>query len=355
MKVFYTFGTDERFPFCGGWVEVEAPSLKEAHAAFQKEFPDREPGILNCSDYYTKERFMATGMAKSGNRGAYCHKKIDVGRDGFFGKECNYAFPCGKGGSHVFILGDGREEYAADFDDIDSCILWAAFQEFIKKNTDIEHKNAVIRSSDGKTMIWIDSRDRLLEYAWQTLTDVNIDEDEKTEQNWFIFPAGTDKEEIWHWFDERYSKGVAGLLYGDEEPPEVVVPWTSHREEPLPWVFIRENGKDDEAVVKRLEESILLVMDAEPFLYEGDVAVLFAPSANWQGMEEVVAVVVGWTDGYYLLYAYDSEELFDDNTGKYIQADNLKEAVQIAHAMINDAICEKKERLDAIQKRYTRG
>ena len=28
MKVFYTFGSDERFPFYGGWVEVEAPSIR---------------------------------------------------------------------------------------------------------------------------------------------------------------------------------------------------------------------------------------------------------------------------------------------------------------------------------------
>ena len=38
---------------------------------------------------------------------------------------------------------------------------------------------------------------------------------EKLEDDWFIFPIGTDKEEIWHWFDERHSKGVAYLLYGD--------------------------------------------------------------------------------------------------------------------------------------------
>lgn len=30
MKIFYTFGSDDRFPFCGGWVEVAAPSMKEA-------------------------------------------------------------------------------------------------------------------------------------------------------------------------------------------------------------------------------------------------------------------------------------------------------------------------------------
>lgn len=40
------------------------------------------------------------------------------------------------------------------------------------------------------------------------LADVNIDEDECTEQDWFIFPAGRDREEIRHWFDRNYSGGV---------------------------------------------------------------------------------------------------------------------------------------------------
>ena len=28
-----------------------------------------------------------------------------------------------------------------------------------------------------------------------------------------MFPKGTDREEIWHWFDENHPKGVAHLLY----------------------------------------------------------------------------------------------------------------------------------------------
>lgn len=30
---------------------------------------------------------------------------------------------------------------------------------------------------------------------------------------WFNFPAGTDQEEIWAWFDERYSGGVAKIMF----------------------------------------------------------------------------------------------------------------------------------------------
>lgn len=51
MKVFYTYGSDKKFPFYGGWVEVEADSMKQAHALYRAAYPDREPGILNCADY----------------------------------------------------------------------------------------------------------------------------------------------------------------------------------------------------------------------------------------------------------------------------------------------------------------
>ncbi len=77
MKVFYyTFGIDDHFPFRGGWVEVEAPTMKEAHALFREHYPDREPGILNCSDYYTEEQFRMSDMQATGNRGAFCHCRL---------------------------------------------------------------------------------------------------------------------------------------------------------------------------------------------------------------------------------------------------------------------------------------
>ena len=40
-------------------------------------------------------------------------------------------------------------------------------------------------------------------------------ETEKIEEPFACFPAGTEREEIWHWFDRRHSKGVAYLLYGN--------------------------------------------------------------------------------------------------------------------------------------------
>ncbi len=54
---------------------------------------------------------------------------------------------------------------------------------------------------------------------WDQFEDVPMNpETECIEDTFHIWPAGTHREEIWHWFDERYDGGVHALLYGDEQP-----------------------------------------------------------------------------------------------------------------------------------------
>lgn len=56
-------------------------------------------------------------------------------------------------------------------------------------------------------------RDVVVEELWDNLADVPIDpETEELDESYYIWPKGTDKEDIWHWFDEHHSKGVAYLL-----------------------------------------------------------------------------------------------------------------------------------------------
>ena len=59
-----------------------------------------------------------------------------------------------------------------------------------------------------------------LEQKWMELTDVPFDEtsdgDLVLAVDWWEFPAGTSREDIWHYFDEHYSKGIAYLLYDFE-------------------------------------------------------------------------------------------------------------------------------------------
>lgn len=63
------------------------------------------------------------------------------------------------------------------------------------------------------------SRDRALEMMWDELADVPFDEDENgrliLSEGWMCFEAGTEREDVWRWFDERHSCGVAYLLHGD--------------------------------------------------------------------------------------------------------------------------------------------
>lgn len=60
------------------------------------------------------------------------------------------------------------------------------------------------------------SRDAILEGLWKDFSDVPMCPDtECIEADFLHFPAGTHREEIWKWFDLRYSRGVGYLLYGD--------------------------------------------------------------------------------------------------------------------------------------------
>lgn len=56
-----------------------------------------------------------------------------------------------------------------------------------------------------------------LEQKWDELTDIPFEEDSDgrllLEQDWWIFEAGTEREDIWMYFDDEHSKGVHWLLY----------------------------------------------------------------------------------------------------------------------------------------------
>lgn len=57
--------------------------------------------------------------------------------------------------------------------------------------------------------------DREVEALWESFKDIPMNpETECMEDSFHIWKAGTPREDIWHWFDENHSKGVAYLLYG---------------------------------------------------------------------------------------------------------------------------------------------
>ena len=59
-------------------------------------------------------------------------------------------------------------------------------------------------------------RDKKLKELWREFGDIPMDpETECIEEAFMNFPAGTHRFEVWRFFDERFSKGVAALLYDD--------------------------------------------------------------------------------------------------------------------------------------------
>ena len=51
-----------------------------------------------------------------------------------------------------------------------------------------------------------------LENLWSAFGDVGIDDDDRITEPFMDWEAGTDRFEIWHWFDEQYPGGVHKLI-----------------------------------------------------------------------------------------------------------------------------------------------
>lgn len=75
---FYTYGSDEKFPYQFGWTEIEAPDWSTAHRAFRTFHPSRDNArVLNCADFYTEDEFKYA-FPDANNLGKGCHERITV-------------------------------------------------------------------------------------------------------------------------------------------------------------------------------------------------------------------------------------------------------------------------------------
>lgn len=53
--------------------------------------------------------------------------------------------------------------------------------------------------------------DKELENKWQEFANVSINNNDELEDDWWIFEKGTDKYDVWDYFDTHHSKGVKCL------------------------------------------------------------------------------------------------------------------------------------------------
>ena len=78
---YFTYGTDERYPYQLGWTRVIAPSYEAAIAAFRAYHPNRSGSdLINCASIYTERQFYATSLPFEGNGGVYAHEYIRINR-----------------------------------------------------------------------------------------------------------------------------------------------------------------------------------------------------------------------------------------------------------------------------------
>lgn len=57
LNFYYTFGSDERYPFQNGWIVVKASSRTEADRIFMEHFPCLTPNVLNCAFVYSERQW----------------------------------------------------------------------------------------------------------------------------------------------------------------------------------------------------------------------------------------------------------------------------------------------------------
>lgn len=78
---YFIYGTDDDYPFRGGWTKVVAPNAILAINLFLASHPVKEDfEIINCAHILTEDEFKATDMPRNGNHGAWCHEEITVTR-----------------------------------------------------------------------------------------------------------------------------------------------------------------------------------------------------------------------------------------------------------------------------------
>ena len=52
-----------------------------------------------------------------------------------------------------------------------------------------------------------------IEKMWDEFGDVPINDNDEIEEPFYRWGKGTDRFEIWKWFDNNYPVGVAGLMW----------------------------------------------------------------------------------------------------------------------------------------------
>ena len=69
-----------------------------------------------------------------------------------------------------------------------------------------------MRDVPQQVALLIQEQDARVEGLWESLGDIPVDDDGYLEEEFLHWGAGVDREDVWHWFDSKHSKGVVYLM-----------------------------------------------------------------------------------------------------------------------------------------------
>lgn len=105
---------------------------------------------------------------------------------------------------------DWKYEYMSNRDDVISGIV-SRFEKCEDCNISFNSTmDFVVEEAKKKILL----SDEVLEFLWERFGSIPVNDDGEIEEDFMGYEQGTDREEIWAWFDENYSEGVAALMGG---------------------------------------------------------------------------------------------------------------------------------------------
>ena len=81
MKIYFTYGDDDRYPYQGGWSEISAPTENMATAFYKGYHPyfSTFGRVINCDSFYDEETFKSTSMyEENDNLGSACQESFKI-------------------------------------------------------------------------------------------------------------------------------------------------------------------------------------------------------------------------------------------------------------------------------------
>lgn len=76
--------------------------------------------------------------------------------------------------------------------------------------------NVIMENAVDKVMDELVLDDNKLLLLWKQFGNILIDENESILEDFVGFERGTHREDVWNWFDECHTKGVAYLMFGEK-------------------------------------------------------------------------------------------------------------------------------------------